>query len=405
MAEEKKEEPSEKASKEFDIPSPYEDYSNMLENLNTDSDFMQTLSPSPSPNLLPNLNFSADHGVENHLVNSHQSTDQNVSRVSGEKVLHAGLSDPLDCQKCDVMREVMHTNGIFLTVLSIHGQLGVYYHAILDVYHYAEGFPQAADQSYIDLRNQDLDWIKKFLLEYGAVRKKENYNVIKDGRSPFYDVICAGPTDPNLNDKLKDAPGNCEVKNEGASSLPIHNEVTGSSSNIEMKIESINQNSPDSDSDTNNQAEYAFSKVQKEQCMTKKIISTRSQTRAKIHIAEQRKRTAEMQQREIAKYFHLPLMEAAKELQICTSSLKAICRKHGISRWPQRKIKAMDNRISSLKKELKSQNSGSKIANRIQKKIHWLEERRAAVCSVGSESHLIQEEQHDDVEGDGEVLW
>lgn len=45
-----------------------------------------------------------------------------------------------------------------------------------------------------------------------------------------------------------------------------------------------------------------------------------------------------MQPSEIAKYFHLPLVEAAKKLQICTSSLKAICRKHGITRWPQRKV-------------------------------------------------------------------
>lgn len=52
----------------------------------------------------------------------------------------------------------------------------------------------------------------------------------------------------------------------------------------------------------------------------------------------QRERTAKMQLEEIAKYFHLPLTEAAKELQICTSSLKAICRRYRIARWPQRKV-------------------------------------------------------------------
>ncbi|KAF3333923.1 Protein RKD3 [Carex littledalei] len=101
-----------------------------------------------------------------------------------------------------------------------------------------------------------------------------------------------------------------------------------------------------------------------------------------------------MQPSEIAKYFHLPLLEAAKELQICTSSLKAICRKHGITRWPQRKIRAMDIRIVNLKKNLKSQNSKSKIANRIKTEIKWLEEKRAAICS-GVQRPLIKDQQHD----------
>lgn len=45
-------------------------------------------------------------------------------------------------------------------------------------------------------------------------------------------------------------------------------------------------------------------------------------------------------------------------------------------------IKAIDNRIASLKKDLKSQiNSGSKVAKRIKAEIKWLEEKRASVCT------------------------
>lgn len=40
--------------------------------------------------------------------------------------------------------------GEFITVLSINGQPGVFYHATVDVYRCTEGFPQAADQSYIE---------------------------------------------------------------------------------------------------------------------------------------------------------------------------------------------------------------------------------------------------------------
>ena len=51
---------------------------------------------------------------------------------------------------------------------------------------------------------------------------------------------------------------------------------------------------------------------------------------------------------DLAKYYHLPINEAAKQLEICTSVLKKICRKQGIKRWPHRKFKSLDRLISSL---------------------------------------------------------
>ena len=51
---------------------------------------------------------------------------------------------------------------------------------------------------------------------------------------------------------------------------------------------------------------------------------------------------------DLAKYYHLPINEAAKEMDICTSVLKKICRKQGIKRWPHRKFKSLDRLISSL---------------------------------------------------------
>jgi hypothetical protein len=44
-------------------------------------------------------------------------------------------------------------------------------------------------------------------------------------------------------------------------------------------------------------------------------------------------------------------------------------------------IRAIDNRIASLKKDLKAQNSANKVAKRIRTEINWLEEKRVAVCS------------------------
>lgn len=43
-------------------------------------------------------------------------------------------------------------------------------------------------------------------------------------------------------------------------------------------------------------------------------------------------------QRQLAKYFHLPLADAARELGICGTLLKRVCRRHRISRWPYRAV-------------------------------------------------------------------
>ena len=47
-------------------------------------------------------------------------------------------------------------------------------------------------------------------------------------------------------------------------------------------------------------------------------------------------------------YFHLPIVEVSKTLGICTTMLKKICRKNGISRWPYRKIRSIDKTIEGL---------------------------------------------------------
>jgi hypothetical protein len=41
---------------------------------------------------------------------------------------------------------------------------------------------------------------------------------------------------------------------------------------------------------------------------------------------------------ELAQYFHLPIHVVSKELGICATVLKKICRRNGIARWPHRKV-------------------------------------------------------------------
>lgn len=51
---------------------------------------------------------------------------------------------------------------------------------------------------------------------------------------------------------------------------------------------------------------------------------------------------------ELRKYFHLPIAEVARQLGICTTLLKKVCRKNKILRWPYRQIKSITKSIQSL---------------------------------------------------------
>jgi len=47
-------------------------------------------------------------------------------------------------------------------------------------------------------------------------------------------------------------------------------------------------------------------------------------------------------------HFHLPISQVAKELGVFATVLKKLCRRHGIPRWPHRKIKSINKMIAAL---------------------------------------------------------
>eukprot|EP01113_Clastostelium_recurvatum_P006255 TRINITY_DN12834_c1_g1_i2.p1 TRINITY_DN12834_c1_g1~~TRINITY_DN12834_c1_g1_i2.p1 ORF type:complete len:219 (+),score=59.92 TRINITY_DN12834_c1_g1_i2:49-705(+) len=69
---------------------------------------------------------------------------------------------------------------------------------------------------------------------------------------------------------------------------------------------------------------------------------------------------------QLSQYFHLPINDVAKELGVCATVLKKICRKNGIPRWPHRKIKSLDKMISSLEAaQAKNPEDGERIKQEI----------------------------------------
>lgn len=40
----------------------------------------------------------------------------------------------------------------------------------------------------------------------------------------------------------------------------------------------------------------------------------------------------------LSRYYHMPIAAAAKELGVCTTMLKKMCRHSGVQRWPFRRV-------------------------------------------------------------------
>lgn len=66
----------------------------------------------------------------------------------------------------------------------------------------------------------------------------------------------------------------------------------------------------------------------------------------------------------LRKFFHLPIVEVARQLGTCTTALKKICRRNRISKWPYRQIKSITKSIQSL--EMASLNDALPDETRLQ---------------------------------------
>ncbi|KAL1535877.1 hypothetical protein AAHA92_28603 [Salvia divinorum] len=199
-----------------------------------------------------------------------------------------------NCACCQILREITHTNGVNLKRLEIHGVFGIITHALLGIYDCGSSL-QTQDCQMFDFQKESTVTVKNFLVEYYEVCRQEGYSPMQDPLSTFYEALSVGFNQPdNTPDFLQFTPAmtgdyQCEQLNEVGGSM-------------------------------------------------------------KIPLSMQRERTRNLGLKDFVEYFHLPIEEAARRLNICPTVMKKICRKHGVLRWPHRKIKSIERKISKSEK-------------------------------------------------------
>ncbi|KQJ91790.1 hypothetical protein BRADI_4g39766v3 [Brachypodium distachyon] len=248
-----------------------------------------------------------------------------------------------DCSGCQVLREVVHSNGLEVAKLCIHGGApGVFNHAMSEVYPVNNNSgggsapPSMTQHSCIDFRGRDYDWVRHYLTEYALRLAAGNYAVVSDSLSVFHDVLC---TDMNtsiilLDDDGHESAGTTNACRKQAAATVDSAAATAAAVQPTIQIRNTEPDQP------------AAGPSQPPRCATDVRVKQQPlhPVAARSALALQRERTGKMKFDDIAPYFHLPIVEAAEKLDVCATVLKGICRRVGVQRWPHRKVKKIRQR-------------------------------------------------------------
>ncbi|PIN04286.1 hypothetical protein CDL12_23172 [Handroanthus impetiginosus] len=100
-----------------------------------------------------------------------------------------------NCSCCQRLRVIIHTNGMNMKRLEIHGILGTITHAVLETY---DSSFQSQGFQMFDFHKESTQVVKSFLTNYFEMCKQEGYSLLQDPLSTFYEALCVG-LNPSVN--------------------------------------------------------------------------------------------------------------------------------------------------------------------------------------------------------------
>ncbi|KAF8053774.1 hypothetical protein N665_1375s0012 [Sinapis alba] len=211
------------------------------------------------------------------------------------------------CTYCNLLRQLVHANGLEMTRLDLYGGIGYFCHAIIETRRF-DGSNLLQYQTYhlMDLKMED---VKKFVEDYCGVRAAGGFVITQDTYADFYQAM-------NV----------CSTSSQSLmSTLPPRDDHIPMSLAI-APVEALNV-------------------VPCDEPLALKGKPRRQTT----HLSAQRKRTRKLTVKDMSELFDFPIEQAARRLRICTTAVKNICRRGELYRWPHRKIKSLREKVAALK--------------------------------------------------------
>ncbi|KAJ7958396.1 RWP-RK domain containing protein [Quillaja saponaria] len=157
---------------------------------------------------------STEAGPSNvHAESSHQGQENFGSQNFGEDGIPLSIWPeppiPFFCSCCQVLRQLVHTNGSIIAKIEIHGRLGMICHAILEERNVNVSSSNHHQIKMFDFCGKSLEDIKYFLMQYCLRQNLAGFAMMEDPLSSYYETLCIGlDWDDDLNDFHQFSPNN-----------------------------------------------------------------------------------------------------------------------------------------------------------------------------------------------------
>ncbi|CAN0060746.1 unnamed protein product, partial [Pylaiella littoralis] len=86
----------------------------------------------------------------------------------------------------------------------------------------------------------------------------------------------------------------------------------------------------------------------------------------------------------VRQYFNYPLRPAAEAMYISVTTLKRLCRRHGVKRWPHRQINGINKALSDL--EVQQEVADGQAVTSVMDELRELHKRRNVIIELAFES-------------------
>ncbi|XP_010485077.1 PREDICTED: uncharacterized protein LOC104763398 [Camelina sativa] len=325
----------------WDMFEPSND-DDLNENINND-----VLGEIGNDNGNNNVGEITTFGVSTRVFGDPNGPDFESGGTSTMDVLVPTSSDEmLVCSCCKMLRELVHIKDGEMSTLEIFGGIGFFCHAILLTQWFASDSTERQSQTF-HLKDLTMEEVKRFIEDYCSERVASGLSLVQDTNATFYQAISANFIFNQLPPML---------------TIP-------SPTDVPMFLVS-----PDEALDV----PLVPLHVGPREETTTGVPKERK--KRKTPLATQRERTKRLTLKDINMLFHLPIETAAKQMNLCPTVLKKICRKGSLMRWPHRKIKSLHTKITSLK-SLVHTAKNDKVKARTEAEIERLQRRIDKICS------------------------